>query len=90
MKKKFIKLNMKRKLANYKENILMNLKNQKKIMMLDYQKKGNREKEWKKNTIKKKKNIEILSNKLEKKLLVKLKLLKNKINNKFFKKLIKV
>lgn len=90
MKKKFIKLNMKKKLVNYKENIQMNSKNQKKIMMLVYLKKDNREKEWKKNIIKRKKSIEKQLNKLERRLLVKLKHLKNKINNKYYKKLIKV
>lgn len=49
----------------------------------------NKEREWKKNTTKKKRNIEKQLIKLELKQKVKLQHWKNKINNKYFKKLIK-
>lgn len=57
--------------------------------MLGYQMNDNKEREWKKNTTKKKRNIEKQLIKLELKQKVKLQPWKNKINNKYFKKLIK-
>lgn len=57
--------------------------------MLVYQMNDNKEREWKKNTTKKKRNIEKQLIKLELKQKVKLQHWKNKINNKYFKKLIK-